>query len=199
YDPSGGVVPEARIRVTNVTSKGVELAAADATGSFSISGLAPGRYHVEVARPGFALYVQKDIALEAGQVLRRNVFLEVGKISEAVTVTARSPRPAAPPAAAPARIRVGGHLQATRLLNRVPPTYPDYARDNGIEGTVLMRAVISKDGSLLNLGVINTQVDATLARAAMDAVSQWRYQPTLLNGQPVEVITTIDVHFRLEQ
>ena len=69
----------------------------------------------------------------------------------------------------------------------------------GIEGAVLLRAVISVDGSLLNLEVANTDVNAGLAKAALDAVKQWRYQPTLLNGQPVEVVTTITVDFRLER
>jgi protein TonB len=94
---------------------------------------------------------------------------------------------------------VGGDVQATKIVKMVRPEYPDQAKDAGIEGTVLLRAVVGKDGSLLNLGVLNSNVDAMLAKAAMDAVSQWRYQPTLLNGQPVEVITTITVNFRLEQ
>jgi TonB family protein len=64
---------------------------------------------------------------------------------------------------------------------------------------VLLHAVIATDGSLLSVGVINTLADPELANAAMDAVKQWRYQPTLLNGNPVEVLTTISVNFRLQK
>jgi protein TonB len=67
-----------------------------------------------------------------------------------------------------------------------------------VEGTVVMRAVISTAGALLNLEVVNTDVDPRLAKAALDAVGQWVYQPTLLNGQPVEVVTTITLDFRLQ-
>ena len=63
----------------------------------------------------------------------------------------------------------------------------------------MLRTVISTTGEPLNPEVINTTVDPRLAQAALDAVRQWRYQPTLLNGQPVEVATTIDVTFALEQ
>jgi TonB family protein len=79
----------------------------------------------------------------------------------------------------------------------VKPVYAPELQAAGIEGTVLMRAVISVQGSLLGLSVINT-VDPELAKAAMDAVRQWQYAPTLLNGVPVEVATTISVNFRLE-
>jgi TonB family protein len=64
---------------------------------------------------------------------------------------------------------------------------------------VMVRAVISVTGEMLNPEVINTTVNPGLAQAALDAVRQWRYQPTLLNGQPVEVVTNIDVTFELDQ
>jgi outer membrane biosynthesis protein TonB len=60
-----------------------------------------------------------------------------------------------------------------------------------------MRAVISREGGILNLEVLNTDVDPDLAAAAKDAVSKWRWQPTLLNGEPVEVITEIEINFTL--
>jgi TonB family protein len=69
----------------------------------------------------------------------------------------------------------------------------------GIEGTVVMRAVISTTGDLLNVEAVTSDVDARLVQAALDAVRQWKYQPTLLNGQPVEVVTTITVDFQLGQ
>jgi protein TonB len=66
-----------------------------------------------------------------------------------------------------------------------------------VEGTVALRAIVSKTGSLLSIVPVKTSVDPRLVSAAIAAVSLWQYQPTLLNGEPVEVITTIDVTFRL--
>ncbi len=60
----------------------------------------------------------------------------------------------------------------------------------------MLEAVVSKEGGILSVKVVNT-ADADLARAATTAVQQWHYQPTLLNGEPVEVVTTITVNFRL--
>ena len=89
-------------------------------------------------------------------------------------------------------------MQATKLLKIVRPVYPIQSQSAGIEGTVLLRAVISTSGDLIGLTVLNT-AEADLAKAAIDAVGQWKYQPTLLNGVPVEVVTTVTVNFRLEQ
>ena len=97
------------------------------------------------------------------------------------------------------RIPVGGNVQASKLVKQVAPIYPADLRQQGITGTVMLRAVISTTGEMLNPEVINTTVNPGLAQAALDAVRQWRYQPTLLNGQPVEVVTNIDVTFELDQ
>lgn len=79
------------------------------------------------------------------------------------------------------------------------PAYPPDCKAEGVEGTVALRATIGRDGGMLNLERINELVDARLAQAAMDAVRQWRYQPTLLNGQPVEVLTEVEVNFTLNK
>jgi protein TonB len=94
-------------------------------------------------------------------------------------------------------LRVGGNVQAARLVNKVQPIYPPLARQTRISGTVRLHAIISKDGSIQSLEVVSGH--PLLQQAALDAVRQWRYQPTLLNGDPVEVDTTIDVIFSLNQ
>jgi protein TonB len=94
-------------------------------------------------------------------------------------------------------VKVGGNVQAARILNRVQPVYPPLARQTRISGTVRLHAIISKDGSIQQLEVISGH--PLLQQSALDAVRQWRYQPTLLNGEPVEVDTTIDVIFSLNQ
>src|SRR5580658_2497406 len=102
-----------------------------------------------------------------------------------------------PPKPTASRIRQGGSVQAALLINRVQPVYPPLARQTRISGTVRLHAIISKSGSVESLEVISGH--PLLVRAAMDAVQQWKYKPTLLNGEPVEVDTTIDVIFSLNQ
>ena len=83
------------------------------------------------------------------------------------------------------------------MITKVQPIYPESAKAAGAQGSVLLHAIVSKDGRPLQLQVLNSQVNPDLARAAVEAVSQWRYQPTLLNGEPVEIDTTIQVKFTL--
>lgn len=100
-----------------------------------------------------------------------------------------------PPKAAPTRIRVGGNVQAASLIHQVMPVYPQIAKTAHISGTVILHAIIGKDGNVQNLEYISGP--PLLMKNAMDAVSQWRYRPTLLNGDAVEVDTTISVVFTL--
>jgi protein TonB len=81
------------------------------------------------------------------------------------------------------------------LIHQVKPTYPPLARQARIQGTVVLQAVIGKDGSIQNLKVVSGH--PMLAPAALEAVKQWRYKPYFLNGEPVEVDTTINVNFTL--
>jgi protein TonB len=94
-------------------------------------------------------------------------------------------------------LRVGGNVQAARIINRVQPVYPALARQTRISGTVRLHAIIGKDGTIQQLEVMSGH--PLLQQNALEAVRQWRYQPTLLNGEPVEVDTTIDVIFSLNQ
>ena len=95
------------------------------------------------------------------------------------------------------RIRIGGSVAAAKLINRVQPIYPALARQTGIQGVVKLHAILGKDGSVQQLQVISGH--PLLVQAALDAVRQWIYQPTLLEGKPVEVDTEIDVFFQLQQ
>jgi len=102
-----------------------------------------------------------------------------------------------PPKVVPKRVMVGGNVQAARLVNKVQPLYPPLARQTRISGTVKLHAIIGKDGTVQQLVMVSGH--PLLVQAALDAVRQWRYQPTLLNGEPVEVDTEIDVIFSLAQ
>jgi periplasmic protein TonB len=92
------------------------------------------------------------------------------------------------------RIRQGGNLAEKRLIHKVDPEYPQGANGKRLSGTVRLHVLITNDGSVGQLEVISG--DSVLARAALDAVRQWKYRPVVLNGDPVEVDTTIDVVFR---
>jgi protein TonB len=96
----------------------------------------------------------------------------------------------------PQRIRVGGNVQAAKIINQPKPVYPPLAKQARIQGTVRFTAIIGRDGTIQNLQLISGH--PLLVPAAQEAVKQWRYQPTLLNGEPVEVITQIDVNFTLQ-
>jgi protein TonB len=119
-----------------------------------------------------------------------------GIISSAPDVAPPPPPPVkkAPPPT-PKRIRVGGSVQRANLINQTRPVYPPLARQARIQGTVKLTAIISKDGSIQKLEVLSGH--PLLIPAALQAVKEWRYKPTLLNGEPVEVVTQVDVNFTL--
>jgi protein TonB len=115
---------------------------------------------------------------------------------------AAPPPPPPPPKkveekATPQRIKVGGNVQSARLVRQPKPIYPPLAKQARISGVVKLGAIISKDGTIQHLEVISGH--PLLVPAALEAVKQWVYQPTLLNGEPVEVQTQIDVNFTLSQ
>jgi len=115
--------------------------------------------------------------------------------------SAALPPPPPPPVKAvdtkPKRITIGGNVQQAKLVRQPKPVYPPLAKQARISGIVHLAAVISKDGTIQDLKVISGH--PLLIPSALEAVKQWVYQPTLLNGEPVEVSTQIDVNFTLSQ
>ncbi len=197
YDPSGAAVPNATVLLRNSDGSNEEIARADAAGQYAFRGVPAGRYSIEVRAPGFAKLQQSGVTLAEGAAANLDLTLRLGEINENVRVLGRGPMLS--PAIAPQRIRVGGNVQATKLLSKIRPVYPPDAEAEGVQGTVLLKAVISKQGDLMSVTVLNKGVDARLAKAAAEAVAQWKYQPTLLNGEPVEVVTTVAVNFELQR
>lgn len=102
---------------------------------------------------------------------------------------------AAPKLATPQRVRVSQGVSEGMLVTKVTPPYPPMAKMARVQGSVILQAVISKNGSIENLRVVSGH--PMLVQAALDAVKQWRYRPYLLNGEPVEVETQITVNFSL--
>ncbi|HVN04655.1 MAG TPA: energy transducer TonB [Bryobacteraceae bacterium] len=118
------------------------------------------------------------------------------------SVPTAAPPPPPPPVkvekpVTPQRIRVGGNVQQAKLIRQPKPVYPPLAKQARIQGVVRLNAIIGKDGTIQNLTVASGH--PLLIPAALEAVKQWVYQPTLLNGEPVEVVTQIDVNFTLSQ
>lgn len=103
------------------------------------------------------------------------------------------PPPSKPPT--PEVIRVSEGVQAARLIHKVAPVYPSIAKQAGVSGVVKIEAIIGRDGTIRKLEVHSGH--PLLIKPAMDAVKQWRYRPTILNGEPVEVLTQVEVRFVL--
>jgi len=102
---------------------------------------------------------------------------------------------AVPKVATPQRVRVSAGVTSGLLVRKVNPNYPPLARQARIQGTVVLHAVISKDGTIENLTLVSGH--PMLAPSAIEAVKQWKYKPYLLNGEPVEVDTEVQVNFTL--
>jgi periplasmic protein TonB len=122
---------------------------------------------------------------EAGGVLPRGIV----PVMPARVEPPRTP----PPAEAPRR--VGGDVLEARILNRVIPEYPALARQMRVSGIVQLLAVIGRDGQVRSLEIVSGH--PLLVKSALEAVRQWRYSPTLLNKEPVEVMAPITVNFTL--
>jgi TonB family protein len=203
-DWTGAVIPGVLVTIfsrtvsgNSVTETEVVTRPSDETGAFNFPALTPGQYSLKAELPGFSTY-RSVLQVEVGQVLKEKVTLSVGGVTQRVLVTAvGQPRPAPFPGT-PQRIRVGGNVIAANLISQVKPFYPQSARDAGIEGVVHLQGLIGTDGTLIGLSPLNF-INTDLMNAAMDAVRQWRYKPTLLNNEPVQVLTTIDVEFKLAQ
>lgn len=197
-DPSGARVPNCRVTAKNLDGSNQETTTANPAGEYRFASIPSGRYTIEFAAPGFVL-AKTEAVLAAGGATRVDANLELGSVTENVVIRGQKPGAVpAPRAVSPQRIRVGGMVTPARLVSQVKPVYAPELQQLGLEGTVVMKAVISKVGAVLSPKVVNT-VDSRLAQAALDAVSQWQYQPALLNGEPVETITTITLDFQLGQ
>ena len=95
----------------------------------------------------------------------------------------------------PKQVVVGGRVKMAQLIHRVEPLYPPLARQIRVSGVVELVGIIATDGRIRELKLLSG--NPLLAPAALEAVRQWVYEPTLLNGEPVELIATISVIFRL--
>ena len=133
----------------------------------------------------------KDAAPTAGLAGLDNM----GGNSGAPGVFNQNKGPKVTAAEAPKTLNVSGSVMAGRAISKTPPVYPRFARDARVDGTVVLHATISKAGTISNVSVISGP--QMLRQAALDAVKTWRYKPYLLNNEPVEVETSVNVIFVL--
>ena len=220
-DASGAVFPEASVTVTRIlTGKGsagrevtraaraVEFPAqrgrdavanalklaTDANGRFRLADLEPGSYLINIHVPGFEPY-ERLAEVRAGQLEQVAATMNVASVSTTLKVV--GPRPDVPPQADVPR-RAASVIQPARLIRQSRPVYPPGARSRGVEGFVELLALIGTSGNVADLQVLSRSADPELVQAARDAVSRWVYQPTLLNGEPVEVVSKMRIEFALE-
>jgi TonB family protein len=207
-------VPNAVVSIYDGSGFGKTTATNDA-GEFSFTELPSASYELKVSHAGFEVsqrrlgvmpdgsveYQGKTYALGPGATSTRlDIVLSPSTAMQSMVVTAKAPPEVLEKrhAASPKRIRVGGLVEASKLLESERPVYPESARVRGVEGVVVLEAVISMEGVPLSLTVLKSP-DPELSEAALAAVRQWHYKPTLLNGEPIEVVTTITINFRLEE
>ena len=188
-DASGGMIPRARIDIRGVNDFH-EIAYTGPAGGFLLDGVPDGTYDLTISKPGFARMALTGLRFDSAKPAPLELTLNVGSVQESVQVEAQGAAPVNPPASngtAPRRIRVGGNVQAAKLDYKAPIMYPPGAKADRVQGTVVSAKPINK------------MVDPRLVEAALDGVKRWRYSPTLLNGQPVEILTVVEVNFTLSE
>ena len=137
--------------------------------------------------------IVKEEAPEVGVAGGVGVVGGTGTLGGSLGGIIGAPPPPKPVVTAP--VRIGGNVMEAKALERTQPVYPAIAKAAHVQGTVVLHAIISKEGAVEQLQLVSGP--PLLVSAAMDAVRQWRYRPTLLNGEAVEVDTTIQVVFTL--
>jgi TonB family protein len=191
FDPGGTAVPNAQASLINPDTSAKQQMTTTPDGKFAFESLPAGSYILRVDKPGFAsLYrefnVQADSEVKRGLVL--NTTSSAGK-----KAAATQERPSDAQA-----IRVGGEVAQNNLITKVQPVYPASAKANRLQGQVQLEIVISKAGMSEDIRVLASSGDE-LTQSALEAVRQWRYRPTLLNGEPVEILTEVIVNYTLSE
>ncbi|MHB8533756.1 MAG: TonB family protein [Solirubrobacteraceae bacterium] len=207
-DAVGRILPDVPMVLTGAESGQKYEAQSDRQGHFAFAGLPAGRYLLVAQKLGFTTEPAR-VTLDAGMERRQDVALQLGSVQERVVVRAvpgslppRRPTPPRPvpswadhaAAAACLQASIGGCLKAPLKLKDVRPEYPERLEAAGGGGDVRLNGRIGADGFVHGSTVVE-QADADLAKAAIDAVQQWEFRPTFLDGVPVEVGLQVHITF----
>lgn len=195
-DSLGGFIPGAAVTLTSADGS-VKTAVTNGAGLFELQQIDAGRYTLRASLPGF-MTVERPVFVGEGTSSAGDITLPLGSVSTFVEVS--TARPASTLSPTTQSRRLGGDVAQANLVSAPKPIFPPLARATGAEGTVRLLAVIDRSGAVTSLQVDTTRPgtgNPDLINAAMDAVRQWRYRPAILNGQPVEVATAIQVNFTL--
>jgi TonB family protein len=182
-------------------------------GRFAFFALPAARYTVTIAQPGWAT-VRHDVALEEGEQADRAFALKMGVVSEAVTVAPpgvrgdsapalnAAPRAQASRVSPPVRTRRCDSnglncLSAPIKLVDVRPVYPTEALERGAQGVVILEAAIGQSGTVTDARVLRA-IDPALNAAALEAVTQWEFAPTMLDDMPMAIIMSVTVNFSIQ-
>ena len=197
YDVTGGVMPGVALTLEDA-HEFKWSATSSSSGQFQFPRIPAGRYTLSAELPGFKA-LRHEFELKNARDWDRAITLQVGTLRESISVMASRIPPPPPPtrALAPQPIRVGGNIRVPSKLHDVKPVYPVAMRAAGREGVVPLEAIIGVDGKVTSVRVTTAQVHPDFAIAAVDAVRQWVFSPTLLNGKPVEVVMTVTIDFKL--
>ena len=207
-DPLGGLLPGAAITVVEAATGRTHTATSDRSGSYLFVNVAPGAYALTARLPGFAT-INTGFTVASGATLQHNLTLPLGSLQETITIVGgdgdnerrvlgvpnRTPAPA-PAAAAPlpaAGTYVGGNIKVPRKLRHVNPVYPQAAQAARLQGIVTMEATIGADGRVQDTR-ITTSVPG-LDEPSAEAVREWEFTPTLLNGHPVPVRMNVSLSY----
>lgn len=223
-DSTNRVVPDTALVLTNTGSQAKYEVRSDRTGHFQFVGLPSGEYALEVKVPGFATL--KDTVTIAGRNVDRTLMLQLGLLEETITVSysvGEKPVAVSPEVQEERRQRgqearqraqerlqraldkcsgtsagpIGGNILQPTKVTDVRPAYPEQLRSAKIGGIVTMEAVIGPDGNVRDVRVLSS-ADPDLESAAVEAVRQWQYSPTLLNCTPTEVRMKVTSNFTIQ-
>ena len=198
YDATGAVIPGVQVVLIDATDT-KWTATSKASGRFELPPVGAGKYLLDVSLPGFRA-LRQEFELRDPRDWNRAVTLQIGALTETVSISgtrATAPPQLISPSAPSQRIRVGGSIRVPQKQQHVAPVYPASMLAAGLSGVVPVEAIIAQDGTVSSVRVLSAQVHPDFAIAAVDAVRQWRFTPTLLNKVPVEVAMTVTVRFEL--
>jgi len=187
--PGGEAISNAKVLVYNPDTGSKQEVTTNSDGTFSVAGAAAGQYILKVEKPGFSsIYRMFDVKAESN--MNRQMTMGIDETQQASDTVTDSDK------ADVKLVRVEGIVAQSNLTIKVQPVYPAAAKSARVQGTVELEITVTKDGIPAELRVVRSPSD-DLSESALEAVRQWRYRPTLLNGSPVEIISTVIVNYTL--